>query len=258
MSVCAYTTGQDEFTVIAWNPLGRNTTSWIRIPVSSARYSVTDLGRKAFVASQATIIDSRTKSLPELYYRDLKEKAAHANKASHILMFEAPLPPVGFNTFRVKKAANTEPHTPIPSTSKAVAAPSTVTNGIYEIKINQAAGVIESVKNIRSGATTALNITWGYYQSSVGGCTILPDPESKPSCSSQPSGAYMFRPDGQFTRSCDNTTQPTLTVTTGELITEIKQVFATWATHTVRLKKGSPYIEGTRAIQLAPKGLLQA
>ena len=58
----------------------------------------------------------------------------------------------------------------------------------------------------------------------------------------------MFRPEGQFTRSCDNTTQPTLAVTTGELITEIKQVFASWATHVVRLKKGSPYIEGNHVI----------
>jgi alpha-mannosidase len=243
MSVCAYTTGQDEFTVIAWNPLGQNTSSWLRIPVSGAGYSVTDLATQATIPSQATEIDNRTKTLPELYYRDPEEKAAHANKATHVLTFAAPLPPVGFNTFRVKKATSAAADDTVAAlSSAAIAAPSTVTNGIYEITINQAAGSIESVKNLASGATTSLNISWGYYQSSAGGCTILPAP-AKPSCSSQASGAYMFRPEDQFTRSCDNTTQPTLTVTTGSLVTEIRQVFASWATHIVRLKKGSPYIE---------------
>eukprot|EP01052_Picozoa_sp_SAG31_P039904 SAG31_NODE_5643_length_2407_cov_1.866551_1_plen_79_part_10 len=78
-----------------------------------------------------------------------------------------------------------------------------------------------------------LNISWGYYVSSTGGCTKIPN--AKPSCSSQPSGAYMFRPADQFTHQCDNTTQPKLTVRSGSLMTEIKQVFADWATHVVRL-----------------------
>jgi hypothetical protein len=61
--------------------------------------------------------------------------------------------------------------------------------------------------------------------------------------SSQPSGAYMFRPAQQHTWECDSSTQPTLEVSTGPLVTEIKQHFADWATHTIRLTKGSPYIE---------------
>jgi hypothetical protein len=77
-----------------------------------------------------------------------------------------------------------------------------------------------------------LNITWGYYVSNEGD-----------SVSGQPSGAYMFRPATQRTYQCQNGSQPTLTVTAGPLVTEIKQVFADWATHIVRLTKGSPYIE---------------
>ena len=66
VSMCAYTTGVDSVTVIAWNPLGQNTSSWLRIPVTGASYTVTDLASKATVPSQAIAIDDRTKQLPLL------------------------------------------------------------------------------------------------------------------------------------------------------------------------------------------------
>eukprot|EP01047_Picozoa_sp_COSAG01_P086981 COSAG01_NODE_19809_length_988_cov_0.947132_2_plen_78_part_01 len=53
----------------------------------------------------------------------------------------------------------------------------------------------------------------------------------------------MFRPAEQHTHRCDTSTQPTLSVNAGPLVTEIKQTFAEWATHVVRLTKGSPFIE---------------
>ena len=56
----------------------------------------------------------------------------------------------------------------------------------------------------------------------------------------------MFRPDDQFTHAC-STVQPTLEVSTGPLITEIKQTFSDYASHTIRLTKGSPYIEVSAA-----------
>ena len=56
----------------------------------------------------------------------------------------------------------------------------------------------------------------------------------------------MFRPDDQFTHAC-STVQPTLEVSTGPLITEIKQTFSDYASHTIRLTKGSPYVEVSAA-----------
>eukprot|EP01052_Picozoa_sp_SAG31_P048012 SAG31_NODE_9856_length_1220_cov_0.967886_2_plen_318_part_01 len=245
MSMCAYTTGVDEFTVIAWNPEGQNVSAWLSIPVSGAAYTVTDLSTKATLASQATLIDARTKSLPLLYINahgmDAESKAsaesAHANKATHTLRFQASLPPVGYSTFSVKKVSKDLSATAVATT----AAPTTVTNGVYELTLNHAAGTVETVKNLASGVETPLNVSWGYYVASEGGCTI--EPSGNKSCSPQASGAYMFRPAEQFTHRPDNNSQPTLSVTTGPLVTEVKQVFADWATHTIRLTKGSPFIE---------------
>ena len=53
MSMCSYTTGVDEFTVIAWNPEGQKASAWLSIPVSGAAYTVTDLATKATVPAQA-------------------------------------------------------------------------------------------------------------------------------------------------------------------------------------------------------------
>ena len=53
MSMCAYTTGADEFTVIAWNPEGQNVSAWLSVPVSGAAYTVTDLTTKQTIPSQA-------------------------------------------------------------------------------------------------------------------------------------------------------------------------------------------------------------
>ena len=122
------------------------------------------------------------------------------------------MPAVGFSSFSVRKAA----HKRAASETTAVADPTTVTNGVYTVKLNQDAGLIESVTNIKSGATTPLNITWGYYVSNEGDHV-----------SGQPSGAYMFRPAEQYTHQCaanQTYVKPTLEVSAGPLVTEIKQV----------------------------------
>ena len=178
MSMCAYTTGVDQFTVLAWNPEAQNVSTWLRIPVSGAAYTVTDLSTKAVLPNQATALDNRTLQLPLLYLNKHGMKASQiataeaalANKATHVLSFEVSLPPVGYSSFLIKKSAATA------AVTTAIAAPSTVSNGVYEITINKAAGMIESVKNLASGATSSLNISWGYYVSSEGACVaqLLP------------------------------------------------------------------------------------
>ena len=209
--------------------MGQNTTSWLRVPVSGASWTVTDLAVNVTIANQANALDNRTRRLPLLYIAhnltSPETIAAASNKATHVLTFAAPLPPVGFSTFKVQKRANVSAIVP----TVALATPSSVSNGMYSIKLNVTSGMIDSVTNIASSATSELNITWGYYESSEG--------------NGEPSGAYIYRPAQQYTKPCGNLSRPTLEVTQGPLVTKIKQVFALWATHIIRLKKGSPYIE---------------
>ena len=172
MSMCSFTAGVAAFTVIAWNPLGENTSSWLRIPVSGAEFTVTNLATRATLPSQTTVIDARTKQLPLLYLNKhrmnaaavAKAQAALANHATHVLTFEAALPAVGFATFHVKKAAASA-LSAARSTRVAASTSTVVTNGIYSITVDQASGHVSSVKNLASGASTNLNISWGYYAS---------------------------------------------------------------------------------------------
>ena len=174
------------------DPLGQNATSWLRVPVTGESWSVTDLASKATVASQATALDARTKSLPLLYLNKFgltgaaiaSETAKISNKATHVLTFPAALPPVGFATFSVvKKAAASS----LAVAADADAAPTTVTNGVCEftkqsalvpsgptlkrllvitdsLTIDHAKGTVTSIKNLISGAETPLNVSWASTQ----------------------------------------------------------------------------------------------
>ena len=280
MSMCAYTTGVEEFTVLAWNPLGQASISWLRIPVSGGDgWTVTDLSSKAAVASQAIVLDARTKQLPILYlnkaligksaprtwklanntrcHKQLwSQKTTHAatnkalsiaacealcdadngcgawsveppgsanmrcfgypqrtpalagctggpdasgwtsgwassanalpaeiraaeaklaNNASHTLTFAAPLPPLGYASFRVKRGKHSGADVTAEEPKQTQAGPTEVSNGMYSVKVG--ASSIESITNLASRVTTALNISFGYYVSSEGGCTNLPNGE---------------------------------------------------------------------------------
>jgi alpha-mannosidase len=243
--MCAYTTGVDSFTVLAWNPAGQNSSSWLRLPVTGGvGWSVTDVATKVALPSQTSAIDARTHQLPLLYLNKYKmnnatverELGRLANQATHVLTFNAPLPPVGYATFNCKKEGGVG----VGSSALRASTAKVVTNGVYSVSVDPAAGMVTSIKNLKSGVETSFNLSWGYYASSEGGCTKLPN--STESCNSQASGAYLFRPAIQHTFRTA-TTQPTLTVEEGPLVSEIKQTFSGYASHVIRLTKGSPFVE---------------
>ena len=250
MSVCAFTSGADEFSVVAWNPQGQSYSPWLRLPVVGAGWTVTDVSTGAAVPAQTIPLDNRTLGIPLLYINNYgMNPTAHAaaiadltNPATHTVTFAAPLPPVGYSTFKVKKASTMfSAHLPVSvEAKKLAAAPSTVSNGVYEITIDQAAGAVTSVKNLKSGATASLALSWGYYESSPGGTTFLANGTKMNS--NQASGAYLFRPINQTTVAIGDG-KPTIDITQGPLVTEIKQTFADWATHVIRLTNNSDYIE---------------
>jgi alpha-mannosidase len=259
ISVCSFTAGTDEFTILAWNALGQSTSSWLRVPVTGAAFTVTDLTSGAVLPSQTIALDARTKSLPLLYVNKFgmsddqfaAASRARANNATHTLTFSAPLPAAGYGSFLVKATAShpvDQEAASVSAPSDKVAVPSTVSNGIYELTLDHAAGTIKSIKNLRSGVSTSFNLTWGYYVSAEGHttagdrgqCTKLPN--GNVSCSTVSSDHYTFRPAQQRTFA-PAAAQPMLEVVSGALVTEIRQSFSSWATHVIRLTQGVPFVE---------------
>jgi alpha-mannosidase len=174
ISVCAFTTEKDDFTVVAWNPLGQATRSLMRLPVVGDAWTVTaDDGSE--VPSQAVALDDITKQLPLLYVnkhgmtpQQVKEaEDALQNSATHVLMFSAEIPAVGFNTFAVVKSSGRALAPP-----KIQTAAKTVSNGVYELSFDESTNELVSVKNLASKSDPMpLKMTWGWYNSSTGGCT---------------------------------------------------------------------------------------
>ena len=165
ISVCAATTGVDAFKAIAWNPAGQPSNSTLRIPVTGAAFVVTDLASGAVLPSQVTALDARTKSLPLLYVNKFgmsgeefeAASRGRANNATHVLAFRAPLPAAGYASFSVKAAHGDSAAAPAPPGKSA---PSTVSNDFYELALDHAAGMVTSIKNLRSGVSTSFNLTW--------------------------------------------------------------------------------------------------
>ena len=255
ISVCAHTTGVDNFAVVAWNPQGLNQKHLFRIPVTAAQWSVADADGNA-VPAQTQPLTARTLGLPKLYLNRFNmtagevaaAEAALANKATHMLMFSASVPAIGYATFTAKASGATAAAGAAAAVSPRVvpqnAAPFSVSNGNYNATFDPATGKMSSLMNIKSGLSAKLSIDWGWYNSSVGGCTDLDGIKNaeKP-CSGQKSGAYIFRPNSSQVFYPGPTQVPTLRVVEGPLVTEVYQTFSDWATHVVRLWKDAPYVE---------------
>ena len=65
-----------------------------------------------------------------------------------------------------------------------------VDNGVYQLVFDKSTGAIKQATNLESNVSVPLTIEWGWYNSSVGGCTAgIAPPKSEVSCSQQKSGA---------------------------------------------------------------------
>ena len=246
ITMCTLTTvADDRFTVAAWNPLGRDSTQILRVPVTLPSGKTWTVTQPAGVKSQLTAIDSRTLELPKLYLNKFNMTASQiqkreeemANKATHVLSFQAALPAVGFSTFVAELVAK---KAEVPSASVAAAAGS-ISNEVYTLEYDAAKGTTVRLTNKVSGETTPFDVAAGFYNSSKGGCT--PGVNPKIACDPQKSGAYIFRSNSSRLFYPGPTRTPTLTVVKGNLTEEVHQVWSEWATAVYRLHKGQRFLE---------------
>ena len=248
LSVCAYTTGKNQFTVTAWNPNGQPSNDMLRIPVTGGAWVVKQADG-ASVPCQTSAIDDRTLELPLLYinYAGMNNAskaaaiAAHTNAATHILTFSAPVPAVGYATYTAAQSTEGAKARTVVRTADQ---PATVSNEFYKLSLDYTSNRVTSVTNLKSGVSTTLDLDWGYYVSSPGGSTWWMNGTNLTEFKSgQASGAYLFRPVNQTTSPVGEGTKPTIEVVEGPLTTEVRQSFSNYATHVIRLTKGKPYVE---------------
>ena len=264
MSSCSHTTRQEAFTVVAWNSLSANISTLMDIPVTGTHYQV-HAANGSIVPSAIVEIDSHTKALPLLYLNDFnmtpsevwKELSRLENRATHRLIFQAELPAAGFNAFRVNLVKpNDKEDQPLPPSSESLIydeyastnqpaletnglsggerPPMVVENHLYKIELSFLIGRVIAITNKRTSKRFPFEIEWGFYRSSVGGCT-----KEKPeldACMSQASGAYLFRPNETDVHW--KSSKPTLSKVrklAHGLGVEIVQKYSPWISQTIRL-----------------------
>jgi len=250
VTMCAFTSGQTKsFKVIAWNPMttSNQEPQIVRIPVQGGSWHITDSAGVA-VPSQIVALDNRTRGIPLLYINyfglsgqqvDDKIKE-YSNSATHVLVFAINPPPMGYSTYSAEVAIGGAASAPAVTITRVPqdAAPFTVTNAMYELEFDPSTGLMTSMTNIKSEISTSFEISWGWYNSSVGGCT-----PGGYGCDNQASGAYIFRPDSPTVFFPGPKVVPTLDIVKGPVVSEVHQTFSDWATHVIRLHHGASHIE---------------
>ena len=222
----------------------------LRVPiVSDGPWRCKDASGKA-LASQVLALDQRTRELPRLYlnaFNLTKEEyraadAALTNDATAVLAVSLPIKATGAATAACGPGAS-EPSSSITVTrdgDKLV-----VDNGLLRLTFCTATKALTTIENLASRTTTSLKLTWGWYNSSVGGCTPYPDTLTnlEPACSSQASGAYIFRPNSSELFGFDPSFVPQMAVETGSVYAEVRLRGSPFTSHTIRLGKDNAHVE---------------
>lgn len=260
MTSCAFTTQKNRsaFSVVLWNPLAWDISTHFEIPVYGGLGWSVSLHNGTYVPFAVVPLDSRVKLLSIMYLNDFgmnhlarwDAKRKLENAATHKLVFRAyHIPATGHATFSVKRGGKSvsvlddslsvefgsvldDKVLPLLALDEGASYPRRLESDHFIIELDSKTGALTHVTNKQSKKRYRFEIEWGYYKSSVGGCT-----KEKPeldACSSQASGAYLFRPNGTdlfWKSSVPNTTQ---IKRLGSLGWEITQRYTDFISHTLR------------------------
>ena len=208
ISECLPIENKNNFTIIVYNPIARETESWIRIPVSEPSYVVKDAQTGLLIQSEVSEIYEETKMIPE--------RSATAN---YEILFRTILSPLAIKVFNISKS-----DFKLKKVEEEIKAqPFQLQNQNLQLSFS-ADGELQQITSIGSlNIGTSLKQSFCYYNSFVG---INPIPGQ------QSSGAYIFRPASQEP-SCLKVIK--FTVRKSALVQEIHQIFDDWLSQTIRL-----------------------
>lgn len=215
--------------VVAYNPLGWNRTDIIKIPVNDANLVVQDSSGST-IAAQCVGLDNVTGNLRNFYTRAyLGLSSEHVPK--YWLLFQASVPPLGWNTYFISKASGKEEirngflstmDTPQNETTE-------IGPGNLKMSFSSASGQLQRIYNNKTGVDVPIQQSYLWYGSSSG------------DADGQASGAYIFRPNGSPPNIVARSVP--LTVIRGPLVDEVHQQFNSWIYQVTRLYKDKEHAE---------------
>ena len=231
ISECLPIENKNTFTIIIYNPIARESETWIRIPVSDPAYTVKDANTGMAIESEVSEIYAETKLIPE-----------RSANTDYELLFRIVLAPLGIQVFNITKSTF---YNKMPNKENDLKAQEfQLVNQNLQLSFN-ADGELQQISTFDAkNIDTNMKQSFCYYDSFVG-INGLPDLQS--------SGAYIFRPQTQKP-TCSKVQK--YTVKKSGLVQEVHQIFDDWISQTIRLYDNATSVEFEWQIGPIPLNLI--
>ena len=227
--------GDGTFFVTVYNPASFKRDIPIRVPLSMKMYDIWEVldPEGLFIPSDVVPLSKSTLTVQRYYYGSKDEPDHHGGITTDAeVVFSASVPALGYSVFTVQPGESKRAS--FLSTSKEAAENShfSISNDILTVNFDPETGRVKSIKQDDTIIPFSCDLSW--YNSSDG----LDADENR----GQSSGAYIFRPNGQYSLIPDD--HPlALEIVHGEQVSEARQTFNSWGSLVLRLYKGKDYVE---------------
>ncbi|KAG8441431.1 hypothetical protein GDO86_006973, partial [Hymenochirus boettgeri] len=216
ISVCHLTETADHFKVLVYNPLGHSVRWNIRLPVNGHAYLVTD-PKGETITNEVVEVSNFTKAIRR-----------SQGQAEQELIFQAPVPALGFSSFTVGKISMPERF--LFKGKRSHIDPVNIQNQYYKVDFHPETGLITQIYNLEKNVSLSLKQSFYWYNASTGNDESF-----------QPSGAYIFRPNNSSPLPLTQQVRSYLVQNT--LVQEVYQNFSSWCSQVVRLYKDQRFVE---------------
>ncbi|XP_071952735.1 lysosomal alpha-mannosidase-like [Antedon mediterranea] len=227
ISICAITESSNKFIVTVYNPIARAVTDYANIPVDGNVYVVTD-ENKFVISSQVFDVTAETKRIRRT-----------RKGSSKVLIFPYSVSALGWSVYHVTAQSylttnemNSKGISKYTTARIPFNGDTTIKNKIFSLSFDGTTGLLKSMTNLLTNTSIKVNQSFYWY-----------DPNTGDSVSSQPSGAYIFRPIKSTPEPLFNGKSVSLSVIEGNLIQEVHQQFQPWLSQVVRIREGQDFAE---------------
>ncbi|GKV44092.1 hypothetical protein SLEP1_g51316 [Rubroshorea leprosula] len=226
--------GGKSLVVVAYNPLTWKRTDIIRIPVNNADLVVRDSSGN-IVDTQYVGLDNVTINLRNFYTKAYLGYSPN-QAPQYWLLFQASVPPLGWNTYFISKAAGKDHNDTgdhrigvVSVTDSPQSDSVEIGSGNLKMVFSLTSGQLKRMYNTRTGVDVPIQQSYLWYGSSPG------------DSDRQASGAYIFRPNGGPPNIVSRSVP--LKVIRGPLVDEVHQQFNSWIYQVTRLYKNKEHAE---------------
>ena len=224
ISVCEITETESSIIVNVYNPIAREITTYLRVPVRVNKFVV--LGPKGRpIKSQILPLSRETAIL----------RKPNKGFAAYDLVFEVSAPGLGFATYFINKTSDKNSPEFLSKDSYISSLKTEndfIENDKLRLEFSRETGRL--VKMIRKDRELSVKVDqqFFWYKGSIG------DNESV-----QTSGAYIFRPNKSEPYEVCSFNQAKVQLVKGPLVQEIRQTFGSFVSQVIRLYRGANYAE---------------